>query len=230
VRISSATDSTELDLALMSPAYLRAEVTGPLGIRLGLIQINGDWVQFYDARKKLVHRLPYAEFAQNSERRERFLKILPVHIPGPFFLDLALSRSGYVSSGGENSLRSCAYLESDNVYRLLFVARSEIRNHNRWHRVDIDPTYFFPLHHKTRMSEKSELLDDKDVSWANSEWDLFYSQLKGEGYSTLPTLLQVTTRGEPLWSFEWVQAEPIKDRGPEIFQWQPTASTTVQDY
>ena len=230
VRISSGRDSTDLDLALMTPAYLRAEVSGPLGVRLGLIQINPDWVQFYDIRHKTVHRLPFVEFAKDSVRRDRYLRVLPVMIPGPFFLDLALSRSGLSGSEGEISLRSCDYLQDENVYRLLFVTRSEFAGRNRWHRVDIDPTAFYPLHHLTRLTSSAELIDAKDLSWANSEWDFRYSQFTGEGFSTLPRRLDVFQREERLWSFEWVSAEPIQDRGPEIFQWRPGASISVQDY
>jgi hypothetical protein len=229
-RISSGTSSNDLDLAMLTPSYLRAEVMGPLGIRLGLIQINPDWVQFYDVRAKKVHRLPYSEFALDSARRERFLRILPVAIPGPFFLDLALSRSGLGTAEGEKSLRSCAYIESENVYRLLFVERSEFKARNRWHRVDVDPNAYFPLRHSTRLTDPAELLDDKDISWATPEWDLRYSQLTGEGLSTLPRLLKVFAREQLLWSFEWLSAEPIEDRGPELFEWRPAASISVQDY
>ncbi|MEO5667670.1 MAG: hypothetical protein ABIR96_06410 [Bdellovibrionota bacterium] len=229
-RISSGGESTELDLALMTPAYLRAEVTGPLGIRLGLIQINPDWVQFYDARKRKVHRLPFGEFTKDSVRRDRYLRVLPVSIPGPFFLDLALSRSGLIDGDNEISLRSCEYQTDENVYRVLYVARSEFEGRNRWHRVDIDPTSFFPLLHLTRLTPKTELLDDKAVSWTIPEWKLVYSDIAGEGFSTLPRKLQVFQRDQLLWSFEWISAEPIEDRGPEIFQWRPGASISVQDY
>lgn len=215
----------------MTPAFLRAEVSGPLGIRLGLIQVNQDWVYFYDARgKRRVHRLPYSEFAYDSARRDRFLEVLPVNIPGPFFLDLALSRSGISEAKDEKSLHSCDYVENDNVYRFLFVTPSEFKSKNRWHLVDIDPNSFFPLRHLTRLTGASEMLNVKDKSWSVPEWKLEYSQLAGEGFSTLPRELKVFGREGLLWSFEWVSAEPIEDRGPEIFQWRPNASMSVQDY
>jgi hypothetical protein len=215
---------------MMTPGYLRAEVVGPLGMRVGLIQINADWIYFYDTRAKTAHRLPFVEFVRDSARRDRFFNVLPVPIPGPFFLDLALSRSGLESQESEKSLRSCEYLPEENIYRLLFVSRSEFEARHRWHRVDIDPTAFYPLRHLTRLSAVSELLETSEAHWVRTEWDFRYSRRVGEGLSTLPRLLRVFRGDQELWSFEWISAEPIPDRGPEIFQWRPTALMTVQDY
>jgi len=224
-------ESIDLDLAMMKPSFLRAEVAGPLGLRMGLVQINNDWIQFYDARRKQVDRLPFSEFEKNSLRRDRFLTILPFPIPGPYFVDYALSRSGLPSdASGEKLLRSCVYDEGRNIYEILYVDKSEVQDRYRWHLIEIDPTNFFPVRHRTLLKMRPQVLTTQDDSWLLPEWDLRYSRFVGAGFSTLPRLLQVYQRDRLHWSFEWLEAERIQDRGEEIFQWRPAASMSVNDY
>jgi hypothetical protein len=221
----------DLDLAMMSPYFLRAELAGPLGVRMGLVQINNDWVQFYDSRKRQVERLPLDEFRKNSLRRDRFLAVLPFPIPGPHFVDYALSRSGLPDDeSGEKLLRSCVYDEDRNAYEILYVDKSELETHYSWHLLEIDPTNFFPLRHRISLRPRAQVLTNKDTSWSLAEWDLRYSHFVGEGFATLPRVLDVYRREALAWSFEWLEAERILDRGEEIFLWRPSASITVKDF
>lgn len=230
-RIEARGETIDLDLAMMRPYFLRAEVSGPLGIRVGLVQVNSEWAQFYEARNRRVRRLPFEEFQKNSLRRERFLAALPVPFLGPNFVDYSLSRTGLPSDeSGEKLLRSCDYKGSSNVYEVLFVEEALLEKQNRWHLVEIDPTNFFPIRHRSLLMPLNAVLSADELSWDAPEWDLKYSNFLGEGFSTLPRRLQVYQRKELLWAYEWLEAERIQDRGEEIFQWRPTASMSVNDY
>lgn len=222
---------------MASPIFLRAEIRGPLGIRLGLLQVNQDWIQFYDARQRLVKRLPFREFERNSLRREAFLSELPVALPAPFIVEAALSRTGIESFREIQEgffTKHCPYNEEIFAYELVYkVPVPGVADAERWHRVYVDATDFYPLRHTTRIAPHSKRKPSNITStfWeAGWEWDLSYSRFVGEGMGTLPRLLTVSSRSGAGFEFEWESAEPVTDRGAEIFQWRPSASMRVKDY
>ncbi len=229
-------ETVELNLAIATPIFMRAEVDGPLGIRMGLLQINDEWVYFYDTRKKLVRRLPTKEFSKEGLRRQVFLRELPVSLPDPFVIDAALSRSGLVddlSIRDEVSKNYCPYLKREMVYELVYKEDSELNNLERWHRVWIDGKDLFPIKHLTRLAPKSKRQVQAlgRAFWETAiEWEMDYSYFSGEGTATLPRRMLVKNRSSKVFSFEWRSAEPIKDRDATLFQWRPSASLRVQDY
>jgi len=223
-------------LAVATPIFLRAEVNGPLGIRMGLLQINQDWVYFFDTRKKSVKRLPMKEFARAGLRRQAFLRDLPVSLPDPFVIDAVLSRTGLIRDAkldGGVEQQHCPFLKDSMAYELIYKESAEIEGHERWHRVLVDARDYFPIRHQTRLAPNSKRPAsrlNKDFWRQAPEWDLTYDHFVGEGMATLPRKIDLSNRKQRVFTFEWREAEPVPDRDDRLFGWRPSASLKVQDY
>lgn len=202
-----------------------------------MLQVNSDWIQFYNPRERLVKRLPFEEFQRNSARRSAYLEELPLALPDPFIIDALLTRSGLeqdrkTHEGLEKSY--CPYIAKHFAYELVYRERlSSPKNWERWHRVWVDATSFYPIRHTTVMAPQSKRSAGQlsRSFWSKvPEWDLVYSLFTGTGVSTLPRKMSVWSRGRLWLSYEWVRAERIQDRSAGVFQWRPAASMEVKDY
>src|SRR5690606_29052580 len=78
-RLEADARSVDLDLVVSEPRLLRAELVGPLGIRVALVQLNERWGSIYWPREKRLRRIPTEELEKNSARRDRFLR--DIHLP-----------------------------------------------------------------------------------------------------------------------------------------------------
>lgn len=214
--------SLDMELAVAAPRWLRVEIAGPLGVRLGLLQINEDWVQLFVPKEQIVYRFPAGEFGKDTLRRQRFLSLLPLPIHPEIVTDSLLTRVG---ADAADKTPDCDYDAASNAYRLRYAAARGGRI--AW----VDPTTYAPL--------RIWYFDDKvPAIGAGKERplvDIRYSKFSGSGVSALPTQIEVISKLESQSDraqmlFVWKEAEIWESFDPKVFDWRPTASTTIKDY
>lgn len=214
--------SADLSMVMYSPHFLRAEVIGPMGVRVALLNFNRDWVQLYLPRENELFRLPQSEFKKSSARREAFLRLLPVPvIPEmvPDFLSthVGLSKEANISLG-------CFYSIQDNAY----IVRESGGKMGRL--IWLDPTTLSPLQQWVFKSFTPR--PDADLSSAEPSLVLKYSQPVGQGYATLRRKIELS-RGRDLATFltlQWESAESWPNPLESVFDWSAPASSSVKEY
>ena len=204
-------DEFEVEVGLETPLSVRAEILGPLGVRLGLFVIDKDWVQLLVLKDRTVHRLPTSEFKKDTLRARRFLERVPFPILPDVFVDGVLTEVGMVDADPVSA--KCTY---DSVKNLNVVAYSKGANH---YRVGVDPASATPLEY--------EQLDAKST---RSIFSIRYSKLIGEGAATLPRQIEFSFGKEPRLRWIWTKAERWENPPDSAFFWRPAASISVKDY
>ncbi len=203
--------SVDLELAVARPHYVRAEVSGPLGVSLALFVVNDEWAQFLDLRARVVHRLPFSEFRKNSLRRDLYMAQLPLGSFAPDLLvEAALTRSG-LPEGVEPT--HCPYLEKENAYLLEVQAEKQSR------RILLDPTSLAPVR-----------IEGYEGGATRASWKLVFRDYVGSDWATLPREVEAFQGDASQWVFRWKEAERWNDFREAAFLWQPTASMNLKDY
>ena len=209
--------TVDLELVVRAPDRIRAEILGPLGVRVGLLLLDADWIRLYIPREKLLLRFPAEELAHDTERRARFLHVLPIPVETSVLLEALATR---VRPGPE-SKRECAYDHERNAYRLTSTEAS-----GAGRLIWVDPTTFAPL--EARYYTKG--LPVTDAKRERPEWRVVYSELTGSPPATLPSHIEIFEAGESRVQFEWVRAEAWPETHDEPFTWEAPAGVTVRDY
>ena len=221
--------NVDLELAVADPDKARLEFSGPLGIRLGMLLMNSDWVQLYVPREKTVYRFPVAELSNDTLRRQRFLELLPLPVVPAAFFDALLTRVALPKNLSYQVLQPTreaqGFCESDHeagAYRIRVPTPNGFGG--RW--VWVDPESFAPVR---------ALYFDRNLPLVlrgheRPTVELKFSDFKGAAASTLPTHVQVFSEGKEVLNFQWAAAERWESYDPSVFEWRPAASMTVKDY
>lgn len=206
--------TADLELATVGTGRARFEMTGPLGIRLGLLVLGDRWIQSYAIRERVVVRFPTSELSKDTLRRARFFKLIPFKADPDVVLDAIAGRVGLEG----HEIASCDYDEAKNAYLL--------RGPSRW--VWVDPSTKAPLE---MWWFSKPVPKDAVVTSLHPEWTVVYSKLTGQGPSTFPSHLEFATGAGPEFAFEWVAGEAW-DGGaaPGAFEWTPPAGIEIRDY
>jgi hypothetical protein len=196
---------------------LRAEFTGPLGIRIALFQINTDWVQLYSPRENLVIRFPTGELSKNTERRDRFLSLLPVAIVPEALFDALLAR---VALPEKKQSFSCDFDPVQVAYRV----RIDEGSLGRW--VWVDPYHFGPL--KSLYFERSPPALQSQA--LRTQLEVSYSEYSDGLVVELPSEIQISKESKSLLKWSWMRAEVWQSPQDQVFNWRPNSSMIVRDY
>ena len=220
--IKTSSRTIDLDIALEAPNFVRAEIVGPLGVRLAYFFADNEWVQFFLPREKVVHRLPADAFWKNTLRREAFLGQLPIPIVPQVFIAgvlniISLDRLGNVK-------HDCRYDESSNAY--VVVEKSlESGDQNQSYRVIyIDPTGYFPIKTLIYDTKKSVEVSQRPV------YETEFSRFEGAGISTLATKQKYLYLGREAYEFHWKRSESWPGRKTQAPAWKPKKAVEIIDY
>ncbi len=213
--------TADLEAAVALPYFVRMEISGPLGIKLGLLILNKEWVMLFVPREKTVFRFPAAELKKDSLRRERFLKLLPVPLIPDLYMNSLLTRVGLPQ---KNSGIRCDYNEELNVYRVRVPKTSDSTKGGRI--VWLDPVQFVPL----REYYFDGLLPDLNGDVGRATSQVHYSRLLGDGANAFPSKIEFGSRNGRDLRFTWQSAERWTSVDEKVFDWQPPASIKIQDY
>lgn len=216
VWVESSDLKVNMEVALEAPGLARMEMTGPMGIRVGMLLMNDEWIQLYVPREKAVFRFPKAEAERDTLRRERFFRLLPLRVQPSLAVDALLTRV----SLDEGLVPECEYDDERNAYRLRFKKGEGGRL------VWVDPTSYAPL----EIQHFTKGLPPKGASEIRPDWRVVLSAFTGSGPSTLPSRLEFFSHQGRQLLYEWNSAEAVPNLDPKVFQWQPPASLSVRDY
>jgi hypothetical protein len=206
--------SVDVELAVWDPDRARLEFTGPLGIRLGLLQINPEWVHLYLIRENTVFRIPTSELGTDSPRLKAFQQLAPVPLLGEALFYTLLGRVDakelkFKPTGQDQ----CFYDKATGHY---VVKQDAAIAREIW----INRNAYYP--------HKMMFYIDKTVP---GPWiELRFSGERGEGPATLLAKSEIWLDGQKKLSFEWDHAEVWDAPDPKVFEWAPKASMVIKDY
>ncbi|MBS1984550.1 MAG: hypothetical protein JST16_10290 [Bdellovibrionales bacterium] len=205
----------DLVLALAMPNQARIEMSGPLGVKVGLFVMNAKWLQLYVPREKVVFRFPSSEAHRDTLRRDRFFQLLPVRVDPDIWVS---ALSGRVDL--EGGLGDCRYDPDRNAYRFRF----RWREGSKW--VWVDPNSAAPtelmVFAKTfpEVAQAAELRPDLRVA---------FTEFQGVGPATLPTHMEFFTPSGRQLVFEWKNVEAWTSSA-DVFEWTPPEGLQLRDY
>jgi hypothetical protein len=209
-------EEVDVDLLLAEPRQLRAEVVGPLGIRVALVQLNDRWASIYLPRAQKLKRIPTAELEKNSARRDRFLRDVGLPIFPEIFVEAALSRVGLWR--GRAIPGACAFDPAQGAYWFSWEAEKRL--------IWVHPTLFVPL----RVEYFEGRFPGTPIEGRRPTWVVEYSEFKGEGPSTLPLRLKGSFASQKAFELVWKEAEIAKNLDSKVFDWAPRGEFQIEEY
>jgi hypothetical protein len=210
--------SVDAVAAFLQPHFARMEIVGPLGVRVALLHLDGDYLQLYVPRENTVYRFPTAELFKRNARRDRFLALLPVPLYPEIFLDAALTVSQLPATGQP----PCRYSEEENLYAFSHLEKG---HYAKW--IEIDPTRFVPL--KVFYFESKIPRSKSDSDWRPT-FELRFEKWAGDSLATIPSEISLWRGKERVFLYRWKEAESWKDYDEKAFSWRPGASVKIKDY
>jgi hypothetical protein len=225
--IKSIDYDIDVELALRDPLEARVEILGVLGVRVGLLVADAEWIRLYIPRENTLYRFPRAEFNKDTLRRERFLELLPLKIVPELFPSLLLERVSLDRAADY----ACRFNEKLNAYELRIVDdKPSGAGRFMW----IDPTRFAPLRlwYFPRQLPSLTKLEEGDINSLRPLVEVEYESWTGEELATLASVLRIRHLSQKSSNirFEWLRAEQWENAGAAAFSWQPPASAKVKDY
>lgn len=225
-RLNLPEGALDLEVAVLEPNYLRAEVVGPLGVRVALFIINPTWVLLYVPRENTVFRLPSEEFLKNSQRRELFLKDIPFPAVPEILVPALLTQVPIgVASAKRSAIRDCIP-ETDSR-----ALRVDIRDRvpgqlGGWRRYWLDPLHAGPV--RIQYFGGSP---DAQSNLESPEVEIKFRQFRGEAIGRFPLAAEFTGKGvfKGL-EWDWKDVEVWQDPRKEGFEWRPRASVFVKEF
>jgi hypothetical protein len=209
-------DAADLELVIQEPQFLRAEVVGPLGIRVALAQLNDRWGSVYYPKQKILRRIPIAELEKNSRRRDRFLESIGLPVYPDILAQSALSRVGF--SLVTTMPGRCAWDPERRAYWFSWESKHRL--------IWVHPGTFAPL----RVEYFDGKFPGEPLADRRPTWVVDYSDFRGEGPSTLPFRLVASFGGQPAFSLRWKEAEATKNVDFQLFDWTPKGEFEVQEF
>ncbi len=234
--------SLDVDIAAVDPAFLRLELSGPLGIRFALLVVNDRWTSLYIPRDSVIHRVPTSEFkGENSARAQYFLRQFPFDFRPEMLIPALLSRVNLKNSPEAKCTRiKCVpILEKKvlNVENTCQLLEPRVRFQNLW---EMHPNLGYPLSWQSGPAAPRKQAQEKkdEVTAVGSEGSVEkqpvdrvdYTAWMGSGVSSLPTELVVTLKSGQKVDFSWVDAEKWEVPDLSIFDFKPPAKVMVKDY
>ena len=207
-------NAIDLSLAVKKDNFLRTEIKGPLGIVLGVMQMNDEWLMLYIPRQRTVYRLPTQEAFKDTPRRERFFSLLPIPLYPEVMFDVLLTRAALGSMKAQN----CGYVEEHNVYAMTLLAKQQRKV------VWIDPTTFAPI--------KIMIYDNRGQGAASAQSPRYHvnlSRLAGAGLASLPSEIKVQSSRGAGFEFIWKKASLLQGSTAVLFNWWPQKAK-IKDY
>lgn len=214
--------SFEADIAARSPSELRVEVSGPLGVKVGLLVMNEAWVRFVVPREKVVLQIPKAELDKRSLRAERFLSAIVVPLP-PDLLVAAVTTQSPLALGAKTL--ACRYLPEENVYELrLADAKSKGGTI-----LSVDPTTLAPLESRRYDSFLPDLGSEQSKRYS---YRIVFKELQGQAMSTIPSTISLWTspKTKPITELKWVRVEVWPEAGDRTFDFEAGTAFRIKDY
>lgn len=225
VMVRNAELSFEADVAARAPSDLRVEVSGPLGVKIGLLVMNEEWVKFAVLRDKLLLRIPKAEIEKRSLRAERFLSAIVVPLP-PSVMVEAVTTQSPLANGAK--LLACRYSHEFNRYELrLADPKSKGGTH-----LAVDPSTLAPLEWR----RYDAFLPDLGSSAAERyDHRIVFGRLQGGGLATMPAeaglwVSEKARSAKPETELKWSQVEAWPDALNSAFDYNAPAAFRVKDY
>ncbi len=219
--------SADVELAVVASHKARLELTGPLGIRYGMLLVNDDWVQFYVPRENSVSRFPKSELYKDTVRRERFLKLVPLPVVPEAFFQGLLTQVGGMPKEMKGNLPGvfCEVDREVRAYRIRFPGNSISEHGGRW--IWVEGESFYPV--KILYFERN-LPIRFEPAQVRPSFEVRFAKFSGQGASTLPKRMELLVSGKTEMTFEWNSTERWESPDPAVFEWRPAASMDVKDY
>lgn len=223
--IKSGDFSFDADVAATSPAGLRVEVSGALGVKIGLLVMNEKWVKFVVPREKLVLRIPRKELDENTIRSERFLSAVVLPLP-PHLLVEAVTTQSLLASGAK--VLACRYSHEHNWYELK-LADSLTKGGAHLY---VDPSTLAPLQ-VLRFDSFLPNLDDETSQ--RFSYRIQFSHLQGSGLATIPARAELTSRKmglgqESKTELRWSQVQAWSEATMASYEFSESSIFRVKDY
>lgn len=214
--------SFDADVAARSPSDLRVEVSGPLGVKIGLLVMNQDWVRFVVPREELILRIPKSELDKKTLRAEKFLSAIVVPLP-PDLLVSAITTQSPLARGAK--VLACRYSPAENRYELR-MADAKGKGGTI---LAVDPTTLAPLE---SLRYEDFLPDLGSEASKRHSYRIVFNDLQGSGASTLPARARLWTsrREVPDTELKWVRVEVWPDVTNAAFDFKNAASFKVKEY
>lgn len=209
-------ESVDLEVLLREPQFLRAEVVGPLGLRLALAQLNDRWGSVYFPRDRVLRRIPLAELEKNTARRDRFLKSVGMPVYPDILAQSALSRVGF--SMITQMPGRCAWDPEKRAYWFSW----ELKRRLIW----VHPQSLVPL----RVEYFDGRFPGEPLKDRRPTWTIDYRDFRGEGPSTLPFHLSASFAGQQVFSLRWKEAEISNDLDLKAFDWTPKGELKIEEF
>jgi len=219
--------SADVELAVAEGHRARLEFPGPFGIRLAMLLINDEWVQLYVPRENTVSRFPKSELYKDTERRERFLKMIPMPVvPEAFFQGLLTQVGGLkINETKVPAGVSCEVDTELRAYRIRLPGNSVSELGGRY--VWVEGETFYPV----QVQYFERFLPPKyEAANMRPSFEIRFSKFSGRGVATLPRKMELQILSKTEMSFEWANAEKWDAPNGQVFEWRPAASMTVKDY
>jgi len=197
------------------PHFMRAEIAGPLGIKVGLFVMNEEWVQLFVPRENKVFRFPTDELARDSVRRDRFLSLLPLPIVPQLYFESLLTRSGLPDKDPANLV--CELREAEHDYQIRWTEPA-VKGAARKRELLVDASTFHPMRFR-----------ESDVA-GRDFLDVRFSKPAGEGTATFPRKIEIFLESTKRLTFTWKEAELWQNITSEPFDWKPPPGAQVQDF
>jgi len=214
--------SFDADIAARSPDELRVEVAGPLGVKVGLLVMNPEWVRFVVPREKLIMQIPKSELDRKTLRADRFLSAIVVPLP-PDLLVAAVTTQSPLAVGAK--MLACRYQAEKNVYELrLADARSKGGTI-----LSVDPTTLAPVEWQRYEAFLPDLGSEQTE---RHSYRIVFKDLQGQGLSTIPARATLWSypANSPISELKWVRVEVWPDATKEVFDFKHSAAFKVKDY
>ncbi len=214
--------SFDADIAARSPSELRVEVAGPLGIKLGLLVMNNEWVKFVVPREKMIMQIPKSEIDKKSLRAERFLSAIVVPLP-PDLMVAAVTTQSPMALGAK--LLACRYVPQENAYELR-LADSKTKGGTI---LSVDPTTLAPLEWRRYESFLPDLGSEQAKRYS---YRIVFKELQGQALSTIPSkaTLWAYPSTSPISELKWVRVEVWPEPLDTAFDFKHGAAFKVKDY
>jgi hypothetical protein len=185
-----------------------------LGVRLGLLQINPEWVHLFLIRENTVFRIPTAELVKDGPRLKAFQQLAPVPLLGEALFYALLGRVEAAELKFKPTGTDQCFFDKATAHYV--IKQDAAIGREIW----VDRSDYYPL----------KMMFFKDKVRQQPWIELRFSGEQGEGPATLMSKSEIWLEGQKKLSFEWDHVEVWESPDPKIFEWVPKASMIVKDY
>jgi hypothetical protein len=134
--VRDSAGNLQLLISMRADKQFWIEIRSPWAGAFATLRADKDWVEFIIPRRKEHYRIPATEFWRSSQRRDKFLQILPIKIRPELIFSTLMGRLE------PSHIRACKWNEKTFSYQLNL---NENLKSSLFYTVHVDPIGFFPV-------------------------------------------------------------------------------------